>query len=189
MQRSIVNMVDSQVISSVKHKSDISRAIESNTNITFLLTGNLITAKNYIDQLKEAGKTTFVHIDFIEGLSNSPSAIKYIAEVWKPAGIITTKSSLIKYAKEEGLMTIQRIFLIDRNAMKRGIDIAHSCKPHAIEVLPGIMPTIIDELTKLTHLPVIAGGLVSSKEEILGGLKAGALAVSAGNPKLWNYTF
>ncbi|HLS09858.1 glycerol-3-phosphate responsive antiterminator [Lentibacillus sp.] len=183
----IVDMINSQVISSVKQADDIDKAIDSNTNVTFLLTGDLSSSKVYIDRLKEAGKITFVHIDFIDGLSNTPSAIKYIAEQWQPQGIITTKSSLINYAKDKGLMTIQRIFLIDRNAVKRGIDIAHSCKPHAIEVLPGLMPNIIDELTKLTHLPIIAGGLVNSKQQILAGLKAGALAISAGSPELWNY--
>lgn len=183
---SIVDLVQSQVIASVKHGEHLEAAAKSHSNIVFLLTGDLVTTQQYVDELKKHNKTTFVHVDFIDGLSNTKSAIKYIAEVWKPKGIITTKSNLIKFAKEEGLMTIQRIFLIDRNAMKKGIEIAHSCKPDAIEVLPGIMPSIIDSLTKLTHLPIIAGGLVSSESQIDDGLKAGALAISSGNPKLWN---
>ncbi|GIO27021.1 glycerol-3-phosphate responsive antiterminator [Ornithinibacillus bavariensis] len=182
----IVDLVQSQVIASVKHEDHLDMAIHSNSNIIFLLTGDLMTTKDYLDRLKKYNKTTFVHIDFIDGLSNTKSAIQYITEVWQPKGIITTKSNLIKYAKEEGLMAIQRIFLIDRNAMKKGIEIAHTCKPDAIEVLPGVMPQIIDKLTKLTHLPIIAGGLVSNRTEINNGLEAGALAISSGDPKLWN---
>ncbi|HLS61135.1 MAG TPA: glycerol-3-phosphate responsive antiterminator [Virgibacillus sp.] len=182
----IVNIVQSQVIASVKDEEDIQKAIQADSNIIFLLTGNLVTTNIYVDQLKEAKKTTFIHIDFIDGLSSSRAAIKYIADVWKPKGIITTRSHLIKFAKEEGLMAIQRIFLIDRNAMKKGINIAHSSKPDAIEILPGIMPNIIDEITRTTYLPVIAGGLISNKEEILNGLKSGALAISSGDPTLWN---
>jgi glycerol uptake operon antiterminator len=182
----IVDLVQSQVIASVKKGEHLELVKEAHSNIVFLLTGDLVTTQQYVNELKEHGKTTFIHVDFIDGLSNTKSAIKYIAEVWQPKGIITTKSNLIKYAKEEGLMTIQRIFLIDRNAMKKGIEIAHSCKPDAIEVLPGIMPTIIDSLTKLTHLPIIAGGLVSTTKQINDGLKAGALAISSGDPKLWN---
>lgn len=184
--RKIVDLVQSQVISSIKNEKDLEMATHADSNIVFLLTGNLMTANNYLTKLKAANKEVFIHIDFIEGLSNTRSAIKFIADEWKPKGIITTKSTLIKYANEEGLMTIQRIFLIDRNAMKKGIEIAHTCRPDAIEVLPGIMPNIIDELTKLTHLPIIAGGLVSNKTEILNSLEAGALAISSGNPKLWN---
>ncbi|WP_042143623.1 glycerol-3-phosphate responsive antiterminator [Paucisalibacillus sp. EB02] len=182
----IVDLVQSQVIASVKNKEHLESAAKSHSNIIFLLTGDLMTTQQYLNVLKENNKTTFVHVDFIDGLSNTKSAIKFIAEVWQPKGIITTKSNLIKFAKEEGLMAIQRIFLIDKNAMKKGIEIAHSCRPDAIEVLPGIMPNIIDSLTKLTHLPIIAGGLVSTKKQINDGLKAGALAISSGDPKLWN---
>lgn len=182
----IVDIVQSQVIASVKQEKHLDMAIQSNSNIIFLLTGNLMTTKKYIDRLEENGKTVFVHVDFIEGLANTRSAIQFIAEVWKPKGIITTKNNLIKYAKEEGLMAIQRVFLIDHNALKKGIEISHVAKPDAIEVLPGVMPHIIDKLTKLTPLPIIAGGLISEKEEIYSGLEAGALAISSGDPKLWN---
>jgi glycerol uptake operon antiterminator len=186
MKRNLTDIVQSQVIASIKEEADLEKAVQSNANIVFILTGNLITMNDYLKKLKEAGKTTFIHIDFIEGLSNTKSAIKYIAEIWKPAGIITTKSNLIKYAKEEGLMTIQRLFLIDRNALAKGIEIAHNCKPDAIEVLPGLMPAVIDKLTTMTALPIIAGGLISNKEDILNGLRAGALAISSGDPRLWN---
>src|SRR5699024_3219720 len=92
-------------------------ASNSNANIVFLLTGNLMETAEHINILHNSGKDTFLHIDFIDGLSNSRSAIEYINKVWEPKGIITTRTNLIKYAKELGLMTIQRIFLIDRNAL------------------------------------------------------------------------
>ncbi|MBO1004204.1 glycerol-3-phosphate responsive antiterminator [Pseudogracilibacillus auburnensis] len=182
----IVDIVQSQIIASVKKEEDIDIAIQSNANIIFLLTGDLITTKNYVKRLREANKEVFIHIDFIDGLANSKSTIEYVAQKWEPRGIITTKSNLIQHAKKAGLLTVQRMFLIDRNALSRGLEIAHRFKPDAIEVLPGIMPSIIDELTKLTPLPIIAGGLVSNETEILHGLEAGALAISAGSRKLWN---
>lgn len=185
--QNIVDLVQSQVIASIKDEADIDKAITSKANIVFLLTGNLINMQNYLERLKEAKKHIFIHIDFIDGLSNTKSAIKYIAHTWKPTGIITTKSMLIKYAKEEKLMTIQRIFLIDRTAILKGIEMSHSCKPDAIEILPGLMPEVIDDLTQKVDLPIIAGGLISSKQHILQGLEAGALAISSGNPALWNF--
>ncbi|MDV2687136.1 glycerol-3-phosphate responsive antiterminator, partial [Alkalihalophilus lindianensis] len=90
----------------------------------------------------------------------------------------------MKYAKEEKLMAIQRIFLIDKSAVEKGIEMSRNCKPDAIEVLPGLMPSIIDQLTRQVDLPIIAGGLISSKKEILQGLRAGALAISAGDSSL-----
>ena len=187
MNNNIVDIVQSQVIASIKKESDIDKAIASKANIAFLLTGNLINMQEHLERLKEKDIYTFIHIDFIEGLSNTKSAIKYIAKIWKPTGIITTKSNLIKFAKEEKLMTVQRIFLIDRNAILKGIEMSLSCKPDAVEILPGLMPSIIDQLTHQINLPIIAGGLISNKQEILDALEAGALAISSGNPSLWNY--
>ena len=180
----IVDIVESQIIASVKTEKDIDIALQSNANIIFLLTGDLLSTKRYIERINEAKKDVFIHIDFIDGLANSKTAIEFVAEIWKPRGIITTKSNLIQHAKKAGLLTVQRMFLIDRGALKRGLEIAARFNPDAIEVLPGIMPSVINELTKLTPLPIIAGGLVSNETEILQGLEA--LAISAGKRELWN---
>ncbi|WP_174733579.1 glycerol-3-phosphate responsive antiterminator [Mesobacillus harenae] len=182
----IVDMVESQMIASIKNEKDIDMAIKSSSNIAFLLTGNLINIEDHIRRLRSANMHIFVHLDFIDGISNTKSAVSYIAKVWKPTGIITTKSNLIKFAKEEGLMAVQRIFLIDFGAVQKGIEMAKSCKPDAVEVLPGLMPQIIDKLTKEIHLPLIAGGLISERADVLAALESGALAVSSGNPSMWN---
>lgn len=183
----LVNMVESQIIASIKDQKDIQKAINSSANIAFLLTGDISTVENYIKQLREAGMYIFIHLDFMEGLSNTRSAIKYIADVWKPTGIISTKINMIKFAREEGLITIQRIFLIDRSAVQKGIEMVKSCKPDAVEVLPGLMPKVVDQLSLQLKLPLIVGGLIQEKEDILLALEAGALAVSSGDPRMWNF--
>ncbi|MCM3717683.1 glycerol-3-phosphate responsive antiterminator [Fictibacillus phosphorivorans] len=183
----LVNMVESQLIASIKNQKDLDKAIKSSANIAFLLTGDISTAEDYIKQLREAGMFIFLHLDFIEGLSNTKSAIKYIADVWKPTGIISTKINMIRYAKEEGLITIQRIFLIDRAAVDKGIEMVKSCKPDAVEVLPGLMPKVVDKLSHQLKLPLIVGGLIQEKEDILLALEAGALAVSSGDPAMWDF--
>lgn len=180
-------MVESQIIASVKSKEDLEISLTSNSNIVFLLTGNLMTMAGYINQLQRAGKLVFLHLDFIDGLSNSRSAIRFVAEHWKPTGIITTKSNVVKLANELGLMTIQRIFLLDRTAVSKGIDMVSSCKPDAVEILPGVIPKVIDDLSRTLDFPIIAGGLISEIEEIHDALEAGALAVSSGNPDMWNF--
>ncbi|MFT4413977.1 glycerol-3-phosphate responsive antiterminator [Fredinandcohnia humi] len=182
----IVDLVESQLIISIKDPASIEKATQSNSNVVFLLTGDLLSAKDLIKPLQEANKHVFIHLDFIDGISNSKSAIKFIAKEWKPCGIITTKASLVKLAKEEGLMTIQRIFLLDRGALNKGIEMVQSCKPDAVEVLPGLMPKIIYDLTERIELPLIVGGLIQDKEDCLQALQAGALAVSVGNPELWD---
>lgn len=181
----IVDLVEHQTIAAVQKVEDIELAIQSPANIVFLLFGSIFNLKELVDQLKGAGKHVFIHMDFIEGIAPDRSGVAYAAQVIKPTGVISTKSHLIRGAKEAGLMAIQRIFLIDRSAVLRGIKAAEQSGPDAIEVMPGIMPRIIREMTDMTSLPIIAGGLVGNQKEIEEALEAGALAVSAGSSKLW----
>lgn len=182
----LVDMVESQMIASVQNENDLQYALNCNANIVFLLTGNLLTMSDYIKQLKQTDKHVFIHLDFIDGLSNSKSAINYVAQYWNPTGIITTKSHLVKFANEAGLMTIQRIFLLDRSAIERGIEMVKSCRPDAVEIMPGIIPKIIDQLSLNLNYPIIAGGLITEISEVHEALQAGALAVSSGDPNMWN---
>ncbi len=183
----LVDMVESQMIASVHNEADLQSALTSNANIVFLLSGNLMTIEGYVKQLRDAGKHVFIHLDFIDGISSSKSALSYVAKNWNPTGIISTKSFVVKNAKEVGLMTIQRIFLLDGNAIKKGIEMVKSSRPNAVEVMPGIIPKVIDQLSKSLDYPIIAGGLITELSEVNQALQAGALAVSSGNPKMWNY--
>lgn len=40
-------------------------------------------------------------------------------------------------------MAIQRIFLIDRNAVVKGIRVVEQSAPDAVEIMPGVMPRVI----------------------------------------------
>lgn len=186
MKLSIVDMVESQVIAAVNKPEKIQQAIESEANIVFLLTGDIFTLPTYIKQLHDANMKVFLHLDFIEGISFDKSGIKYIARVIKPDGIITTKNHIIKFAKEEGLLTIQRLFLIDHSAIKKGQKLIEASSPDALEVLPGIMPRVVSDLTDKINIPIIAGGLIENEKEIHTSLQAGALAISVGRPELWS---
>lgn len=45
---------------------------------------------------------------------------------------------------------------------------------------------MIQEIHAETKLPVIAGGLIKEESDIEQAIKAGAVAVTTSNPKLWN---
>ena len=48
-----------------------------------------------------------------------------------------------------------------------------------------IQSKIIRRVAQLTGKPVIAGGLISDKEDVTAALSAGAVAVSTTNPAVW----
>ena len=55
-----------------------------------------------------------------------------------------------------------------------------------IEILPATMPKIIRKITASCRLPVIAGGLITDKEDILLALQNGATAVSSTTRAVWS---
>ena len=60
-----------------------------------------------------------------------------------------------------------------------------NAKPDLIEVLPALMPKVIRKICKLSTVPVITGGLVSDKEDVMALLQAGAVSISSTNTAIW----
>lgn len=182
---SIVDMVEHQVIASVRSDEEMAEALTSKVNVIFLLSGSIVNLQERILLGRRAGKRMFVHLDFIEGIAPDRSGIRYVAQEIQPEGILSTRNHVVGLAKENGLTAIQRVFLIDSTAIRNGLRAIHTSGADAVEIMPGVMPKVIRELTELTELPIIAGGLVRTQEDVYEALRAGALAVSVGNPELW----
>jgi len=53
------------------------------------------------------------------------------------------------------------------------------------EVLPGGMYKIITMLSNISSVPLIAGGLISDKEDVISALSAGATAISSTDTTIW----
>ncbi|NLY32097.1 MAG: glycerol-3-phosphate responsive antiterminator, partial [Firmicutes bacterium] len=50
---------------------------------------------------------------------------------------------------------------------------------------PGIIPRVVKRVSQETQIPLIAGGLIESKEDILATLQAGAVGISTTKEELW----
>ena len=50
---------------------------------------------------------------------------------------------------------------------------------------PGLIPSVIRTVREQTQLPVLTGGLITRKQEVLSALDAGALAISSARPEVW----
>ena len=102
-----------------------------------------------------------------------------------PDGIISTHPNLIRHAHTLGLLTIQRAFVLDSLSLDTLFSQQSLCQPDFIEVLPGIMPPIITEISQKTQTPLIAGGLIRTKQDVLSAMNAGAAAVSTSARSVW----
>ena len=179
-------LADGPVIAAVKDGDGLSAALESGVPVIFLLCGDILTVGEAAARCHAAGKAVFVHLDLVEGLAQKEIAVDFIARNTQADGIISTRPALTRRARELGLLAVQRIFLLDSMALR---NVERHFSPDAadlIEVLPGLMPKIIRKICVSTGKPVIAGGLISDKEDVTGALGAGAIAVSSTNPAVWN---
>lgn len=186
MSETIIDKIElNPVIAAVQNENDLETAINSHVTTIFLLCADIFNAKSLVDRIKKVNKRALIHIDFLEGIGKDSKAIDYIIEVIQPDGVISTKSSHIKIAKEKGMFTVQRFFLIDNKSYEMTIQSVKSKQPDMIEIMPGVMPGVIKRITGQLSIPVIAGGLISSKQDIMEALKSGAIGVSTGKKSLW----
>ena len=153
--------------------------------VVFTLYGDVCNIGRIVEKIKEAGKIAIVHMDLVEGLSGKESTVDFIHQHTKADGIISTKPALIKRGKELGLYTILRIFILDSMAFENIRKQMSVAKPDALEILPGLMPKIIKRVCKMARVPVIAGGLVETKEQVISLLSAGAHGISTSREALW----
>ncbi len=176
---------DNPIIASINDFKQIDDVIKSPSNIAFLLTGDILNIKDAVKKLKDNNKLVFIHVDLIGGFSKDVTALKFINQNIKPDGIITTKSNLIKAGQNFGMLTIQRLFLLDSLSIESGINSIKQFKPDAIEILPGLIPRMIGKISNETRVPVIAGGLIEEKEDVINCLNSGAIGISTSNKRIW----
>lgn len=186
MENGLLNLLmESPVIAAVKNMDGLEKSLKSECQVVFVLFGDLVGIGGIVERIKSAGKLAVVHMDLIDGLAPREIAAEFIAKNTGADGVISTRANILRHAKACGLYTVQRFFVLD------SISLANIGKQmpldnvDLIEVLPGVMPKIIRHLAKTTGKPIIAGGLISDKEDIVNALGAGAVAISSTNESVW----
>lgn len=178
---------EQKIIASLRRKEDLAEIVHHpKIQTVFVLNSNIFDLKKIVHDLKSVGKKVFVHMDLIDGLGKDPAGVKYL-KVMGVNGIVTTKLPLIKAAKEEGLLTIQRLFMVDSEAVKTGIKMAKQVKPEAIEILPAFIPRYyLETIQQELGIPTIAGGLIRTEEDVQQVFATGFDAISTSRRMLWN---
>jgi len=176
---------ENPIIAAIKSVDKLDDALKSSVEIIFLLTGDVFNLKEMVDKIHKRRKKAFVHVDLIEGISSDPVGLRFICETVQPDGIITTKGHLIKAAKKMKVLTIQRLFILDSLSLDTGIHSIKTHNPDAVEILPGVMPKITRHIVNGTQIPIITGGLIKDKDDVIQSLKAGAMGISTSSEDIW----
>lgn len=179
-------LIENPIIAAIRNEKDLPEVAMSSSQLVFILHGSIMNIKPICDSLKASGKLVFIHIDMIEGLRNDMAGLEFIKKHADPYGIITTKPTNVKQAKQLGLSTIQRIFIIDSLSLETGIKNIKDVLPDAVEVMPGIASKIFGVIEKEVPVPIIAGGLINDKKDVFEALGSGAVAISTSKRELWD---
>ena len=172
------------IIAAIRTEEDFNIAISSDIETVFLLSVELSQVPQYVKAAHENSKLLFVHVDFVNGLSNDAHGVKYLASMGID-GIISTRSNVISAAHECGIMSVQRFFMIDSRSVDTALETLLSSKASMIEVMPGIAYKAISKIKKHIKIPIIAGGLINSRDECFRALNECASMISTGERSLW----
>ncbi|MGM9973816.1 MAG: glycerol-3-phosphate responsive antiterminator [Clostridiaceae bacterium] len=178
-------LIENPIVAAIRNDHDLEEVRTSSVKIVFVLYGSISNVVHICRSLMDNNKIVFIHVDLIDGLKSDQKGIEFIKNAVNPFGIITTKQGNIKHAKNLGLYTIQRIFGIDSLSLETAIKSIHASMPSAVEVMPGVASKVINSLEREVGLPIIAGGLINTKKEVMEALAAGAMAISTTEKKLW----
>lgn len=181
-----MNIFDlAKIIPSIVSYDQIDSALKSNCKRINLLVGNINDIEITIGKIHRADKKVYLHIEMIDGLGRDKDTIRYLAEHFRIDGIISTHGGLIAAAKKYNISSVQRIFAIDTAALKTSIKSIKTNNPDEVELMPGLMPSIIKSVKPIINKPLIVGGLIKTKKSIENALNSGADYVSTGYEKLW----
>ncbi|MBE1868424.1 glycerol uptake operon antiterminator GlpP [Bacillus subtilis] len=173
------------ILPAIRNMKQFDEFLNSSFSYGVILDIHLGQLKGVIKEAQKHGKNMMVHVDLIQGIKHDEYGAEFICQDIKPAGIISTRSNVIAKAKQKKIYAIQRLFLLDTSAMEKSMEFIGKHKPDFIEVLPGIVPSLIQEIKEKTGIPIFAGGFIRTEEDVEQALKAGAVAVTTSNAKLW----
>ena len=173
-----------RIMAATRSDEDFLRAVAGVPEVIFDLDPDLMNISAKVKRAHEAGKKYLLHIDLAKGLGKDESGIRFLKRI-SVDGIISTKVGVIKLAREQGILSVQRFFIVDSQSVNTTLEGIKASKPDMIEIMPGIATKAITRLSRHVSVPIIAGGLLDEKKEIFAALGAGAAAVSTGAAELW----
>lgn len=173
-----------KVIAAVRTKEELIKASFSDVKIIFDLSPNIMSVADNLKVAHDEGKKYFIHIDLAEGIGKDKSGVEFLKKLGVD-GVISTRTAIIKAARELGVFTVQRFFIVDSHSIETTLEAIKLSKPQMIEIMPGSVKKVICRLKESLDIPIIAGGLIESLDEAVEIIKSGAAAVSTGSISLW----
>jgi glycerol uptake operon antiterminator len=175
------------VAAALKSPEDMQAALDSDAQLLFFLKGDAFQLEPFVSQVHQRGKGLVVHVDLVSGVGKDRVGIQFLHQIGVDA-IITSRSQLVTAGRAEGLLTIQRLLLLDDTALETGVRTIVRASPDFVEILPGIIfPEVAQMLHQLLAGPFIAGGFIRARADVERIRAAGAILSSSSAYDLWSH--
>jgi len=177
-----------RIVPAVKHADDLAEALNiPGISVVFLLGGDIETLEQSLKvAAKYSQKYVLAHVDLLDGIGKDAAGIRFLKKMGL-AGVVSVKAQLLGYAKENDMLAVQRLFLVDSESIRTGLRVIKKVTPDAIEILPATVPRFaIEEFRKVTNLSILGGGLLRTEADVLAALDNGLTAVTASRRNIWN---
>jgi len=176
------------VVAGLRRSADVDGAIRHGVEVLFILGEDIFALQESVTKAHGRERLILAHVDLIKGVGRDEAGVRFLARDLQVDGIVTTRGNLIGPAKREGLIAVQRLFVLDSESLEAGLPAVERAAPDAVEVLPGvILPLIAARLKSANLPPLIAGGLIRTRAQVDEILAAGAIAVSTSQEALWDF--
>lgn len=176
---------DQKILPAMRHLKQLEKLLNGPYEYIVLLEVHISNLKTIKAEASKYGKKLIIHADLIQGLKTDDYAAEFLCNDIHPAGIISTRSNMILKAKSKGIISIQRMFLLDTIALEKSYSLLERTQPDYIEILPGVIPELISEVHERTGISIISGGLIRTRAQVQAALDAGAKAVTTSSTELW----
>jgi glycerol uptake operon antiterminator len=177
------------VIPAVRNFKELEKALQAPSEWLFLLEGELIHLRNIVEMARRARKKIFMHLELIDGVKEDEASIHYLARELQIDGILSTRTSSLRYAKKYGLITVQRGFMLDSHSMRTIINTAAQGNSDYLELLPSFAYSKIQEIKAAVDIEIIFGGFIETENDLSKLFAAGVNMVSTSKPSLWQYNY
>jgi glycerol uptake operon antiterminator len=176
------------VIAGLRHSAGVEAAIRHGVGVLFILGEDIFALQDSVAKAHAEDRLILAHVDLIKGIGRDEAGVRFLARDLGVDGILTTRANLINPARREGLIAVQRLFVLDSESLEAGLPTVARAAPDAVEVLPGvILPLIAPRLKEGSLPPLIAGGLIRTLGQVEEILQAGAVGISTSEERLWRY--
>lgn len=178
---------ESPIIASVSTMADFEYAVTcENVSCIALKFGDIDTIANLVERAHRHKKKVIAHFDSIRGVARDNCGVRFLAKVGVDC-LNTTKPQFIGVIRDAGMVAILVMFLVDTEAVKAGIESINKNKPDAVVIMPTSIPgDFVKDIIKKIKINVIAGGLLTKKEELIEAMDKGICSVITSRKELWD---